>query len=362
MANDATRFMASEVARLSRTNKRRKRRAPRQQSPTAIEAEYVKVVDRTLSPAIAAFAIPIFRALPELAREGDATMAKRVVDKAYLAMASALPVSSIEMNAARFARRTAEFSERQVGRQVRAALGVDVAIPDRGNRRKITRNFITENVHYFEDVIETLSSQVGRVLLRKLPRVDANDRYDFIQKTSDGYVVISNNGHKLGGPYKTRVEAEERLAEVEKQKHFDAERFDAFQIRRLPEGFNSDELAQLIEEAHAANDATRTIAEAIEDRFDVAGARAERIARDQIGTYHSQVTQAAHRDLGVTSFIWRTMNDERVRDSHAAVEGEQFSYDDLPTIDGERVAPGEPVMCRCYAEPVFSDIIDLAQP
>jgi hypothetical protein len=40
-----------------------------------------------------------------------------------------------------------------------------------------------------------------------------------IRKTKDGYVVLSEDGKKLGGPYKTKAEAEKRLQQVEMFKH-----------------------------------------------------------------------------------------------------------------------------------------------
>jgi len=40
-----------------------------------------------------------------------------------------------------------------------------------------------------------------------------------IRKTKDGYVVLSEKGKKLGGPYKTKAEAEKRLQQVEMFKH-----------------------------------------------------------------------------------------------------------------------------------------------
>jgi hypothetical protein len=41
-----------------------------------------------------------------------------------------------------------------------------------------------------------------------------------IKKTSGGYRVLSENGKKnLGGPYKTKAQAEKRLRQVEFFKH-----------------------------------------------------------------------------------------------------------------------------------------------
>ena len=41
-----------------------------------------------------------------------------------------------------------------------------------------------------------------------------------IVKTEHGYLVKSESGKTLGGPYKTREQAEHRLKQVEHFKHF----------------------------------------------------------------------------------------------------------------------------------------------
>jgi len=49
--------------------------------------------------------------------------------------------------------------------------------------------------------------------------------------------------------------------------------------------------------------------------------------------------------------------DERVRDSHADMEGQVCRFDDPPIVDGEPANPGEPVQCRCYSDPYFEDLL-----
>lgn len=44
-----------------------------------------------------------------------------------------------------------------------------------------------------------------------------------IRKEADGYYVKSESGKSLGGPYKTKKEAEERLKQVEMFKHIKKE-------------------------------------------------------------------------------------------------------------------------------------------
>ncbi len=50
-------------------------------------------------------------------------------------------------------------------------------------------------------------------------------------------------------------------------------------------------------------------------------------------------------------YIWCTMKDERVRDTHAAREGEIFNWH-VPPEDGH---PGEAHNCRCWAEPYVAE-------
>ena len=52
-----------------------------------------------------------------------------------------------------------------------------------------------------------------------------------------------------------------------------------------------------------------------------------------------------------TRYIWRTRNDGKVRSSHAAREGQVFSWDD-PPVGGH---PGEDYNCRCTAEPYYPE-------
>ncbi len=98
------------------------------------------------------------------------------------------------------------------------------------------------------------------------------------------------------------------------------------------------------------------LASKLETTFGFSQSRAELIARDQTGKLYGQVNAARQRELGVTHFIWRTSQDERVREDHQALNGQRFAYDDPP----EEGLPGEPIQCRCTAEPDFSSILEEA--
>lgn len=86
--------------------------------------------------------------------------------------------------------------------------------------------------------------------------------------------------------------------------------------------------------------------------------RALFIARDQMGSLYGQLNAERQQALGVEEFIWRTMEDDRVRPLHQEWDGKKFRYDDPPlNEDGEPVLPGEDFGCRCYAEPVLTGLV-----
>lgn len=101
----------------------------------------------------------------------------------------------------------------------------------------------------------------------------------------------------------------------------------------------------------------RAAATEMGDKGDALASRAELIARDQTLKLNSQMTKLRMTSNGITRYTWSTSNDERVRDSHAAVEGEEFGWDNPPPVGsrGEKCNPGEDIQCRCVPLPVQTD-------
>jgi SPP1 gp7 family putative phage head morphogenesis protein len=91
------------------------------------------------------------------------------------------------------------------------------------------------------------------------------------------------------------------------------------------------------------------VSKALEERYDVAKSNAERIARTETSKLNAAVTKERFVALGVTEAIWRTVRDERVRESHADLEGERYS---LAEGGPGGLYPGSEPCCRCWAEPI----------
>lgn len=95
------------------------------------------------------------------------------------------------------------------------------------------------------------------------------------------------------------------------------------------------------------------IAEQMQDRFGVAESSAKLVARDQVGKFYGELQQTRQESLGIETYVWRTVSDNRVRPEHEERDGEIFRWDDPPE-DGH---PGKAINCRCYAEPDLSGIL-----
>jgi len=84
-------------------------------------------------------------------------------------------------------------------------------------------------------------------------------------------------------------------------------------------------------------------------------ARAKFIARDQAGSIHGDLTKVRQEQMGLKTFVWSTSDDERVRDSHAALDGQTFTWKD--GADG--LYPGKDYGCRCEAEPSEDELFEV---
>lgn len=127
-------------------------------------------------------------------------------------------------------------------------------------------------------------------------------------------------------------------------------------IKSIPSQF-LDGVRETVEKAFAAGERFESVAKRIAHVGDVTESRAKLIARDQVSKMNASFNEVRQTSVGITRYVWSTSHDERVRPSHARLNGETFAWKDPPEVDGERVHPGEAVNCRCVGLPV----IDLAE-
>ena len=128
-------------------------------------------------------------------------------------------------------------------------------------------------------------------------------------------------------------------------------------IKSLPVEYFADIRAKVL--AGGASGARwETIAKHIAEAGDHAANRVKMIARDQTSKLNAKFNEVRQQQVGIDEYVWSGAMDRRERLSHRAMEGSIQRWDAPPEVDGERVHPGQPILCRCAAIPHFHLVED----
>jgi len=113
-------------------------------------------------------------------------------------------------------------------------------------------------------------------------------------------------------------------------------------------------MKEIIYEGYFGGGTTTSMVEAIMKEYQSNRRHAKFIARDQVAKLNGKIQKAQQLDAGITKYKWSTVGDERVRQSHAALDGLVFEWGHPPmNDDGRACEPGEDYGCRCIGRPVF---------
>ncbi|WP_415401735.1 phage minor head protein [Tateyamaria sp. SN3-11] len=187
-------------------------------------------------------------------------------------------------------------------------------------------------------------------------RNGGNGEYDFIRR--DGHIIGRRSGLSLKSTFPNysalRADFGERLDQVISEN-----------TRMLLNALTPPDTVPTVTEA-GLRDVSDAKAEAL-DAWDVRlesifseyenhqqrlrplrAAMEERLVRAFAGL----INQIRQEDLGIVQYIWRSRDDTKVRDSHAAYDDRVFRWGNPP----EGGHPGEAHNCRCYAEPVLPGV------
>lgn len=117
------------------------------------------------------------------------------------------------------------------------------------------------------------------------------------------------------------------------------------QVRRL------HKMAARMEHGGASAD---TFSRQIMAEWGVTARKAKFLARQETNLLKASLLRTRCLDRGITRYIWRTAEDEHVREYHAALDGKVFRFGQPPVVskDGRRGEPGEDYNCRCVAIPL----------
>lgn len=127
----------------------------------------------------------------------------------------------------------------------------------------------------------------------------------------------------------------------------------------------TDRVSNIISQGLQAGDSYKTLQEELEKTIGVTKRHAKFIARDQTAKLNGSLTRLRMTDLGIDEFVWQTSGDERVRKSHAVLNGKRCKFDSpnlyfdekskkwlsKDNINGDKTNPSENYNCRCQALP-----------
>lgn len=270
-----------EFQRLVTGRRVRRRALPRQRHPPAVELGFYKAIrDRILLPAKSLVDGRLLPHLRDIATQARLARGHRdagpedvndIMDGVELSMDGTIKSAGLDGMARKYGVATAVWQKEQLGKQLQAAMGVEVPIQDQ-QLGPLIQQFTATNV-------------------------------GFIKSLSDRYLT----------GVRTTV-----LGDISAGKRWEE------------------------------------IADDVEHRFDVSESTAKLIARDQTGKFFGSLNQVRQQELGIERFVWRTVGDNRVRDEHDAIDGDIFTWEDGAPVEG---FPGEPVNCRCTAEPYLQDVV-----
>lgn len=127
-------------------------------------------------------------------------------------------------------------------------------------------------------------------------------------------------------------------------------------IKSIPAEFLKD-ITGTVLRAVVRGDGLADIIPALEQYEGVTLRRARNIALDQSRKAYNNINKNRMQAIGVQRFEWiHSGGGQKPRELHIELDGQIFSFDDLPIIDertGERGIPGQAINCRCTMVPVI---------
>jgi SPP1 gp7 family putative phage head morphogenesis protein len=126
-------------------------------------------------------------------------------------------------------------------------------------------------------------------------------------------------------------------------------------IKSIPERYFAEIEQTALRNFRAGRRASDWMGE-LQKRYQVSRSRAALIARDQTNKLAGELNKRRQTSLGLTHYFWRDSDDERVRPTHQEFNGNKYAWNGEPRPPEGH--PGEPINCRCWADPDFESLAD----
>ena len=121
-------------------------------------------------------------------------------------------------------------------------------------------------------------------------------------------------------------------------------------IKTIPERTHAGLRKRIAEEFLDAPFDSQRMTQMIRAEYKSEGYNLRRIVRDQQNKLNGQLNHMRQQQVGVTHYVWMSVQDQRVRPDHVERNGRLYEWGELPPSE----EPGQPVQCRCTARPVIT--------
>lgn len=178
MPNNRARRTRAEIAAQRAFGQKRRRRKvlPRQVAPRGIQLAYARALLKIISKARSELQ-PLIDELPRLTRgvaeeqrrfdAGEGRRISELVDQAGSSLQGTVATPELDRIAKSFANRTEAWQSAQMGKQVRAALGIDVFASGEG-MSAAAEAFVAENVSLIKDLPRQMYGEIERLVQREV--------------------------------------------------------------------------------------------------------------------------------------------------------------------------------------------------
>lgn len=197
-------------------------------------------------------------------------------------------------------------------------------------------------------LFQHFANETAQALVSGLFTTSAKTWREAAREQSNGRAIYDALRRELQGPIGAAVDFQiKRNAEL---------------IRSVPLDIANDIVKHIEAESMKGRRAS-AIAEDIFAKFpDVTRNKAKLIARTETSKTSTALTQARSESLGISGYIWRTSEDQRVRRSHDHMDGCIVFWRDPPAPEAligvkstlGKYHAGNAPNCRCYPQPVIN--------
>jgi len=235
-------------------------------------------------------------------------------------------------NRARIAQISYERQLAQVGRHVGhiiKGMAPEGVIGDLGAIQRILTQYSAILQPWAKSIVERMAAEVSQRDIRAWAELGRS-----IGQSLKKEILNAPTGIAL------REQMQEQIKSITSLPLEAAQRLNELTLRGITEGMRTPE-----------------IVEAILNSGNVSISRAKMIARTQVATTASKLTEVRAIHVGSPGYLWRTSQDSDVRLFHRKLEGKFIEWDNPPIVDknGRRAHAGQDFQCRCYQEVIVPD-------